>query len=331
MVNEGCDFFIADSWEEVERQKRVLDRERRRRKYISRFVHLVGREPHENEWGFSEYKMTELFKKEHKVLGPIGSFFLKLIRPFRYGEDAPMHDDRPKSKRSRFVSVDNFGESLQASSVRERNGQPTWHKSVQLWEDGPYWAETNIGAENPWNYGYYFWWGDTVGYNRVKDVWEATDGSVSGFSFEKDSMHTCGKDITALKQEGKITVDGILTMKYDATQVLWGGRWRMPTDQELRGLVNKCDWIWTTMNGVNGYVVRGRSDYTTASIFLPAAGIGYEDLLRNVGAEGYYWSSVPEPDDDGGSYGLFFHSAFYYTSYYNRRRGMSVRPVQEFH
>ena len=30
------------------------------------------------------------------------------------------------------------------------------HGKVQLWEDGPYWATTNIGAENPEDYGYYF-------------------------------------------------------------------------------------------------------------------------------------------------------------------------------
>ena len=58
------------------------------------------------------------------------------------------------------------------------------HKGVQLWKDGPYWAETNIGAENPWDYGYYFWWGDTIGYKRVKDAWVASDGSSSDFSFD---------------------------------------------------------------------------------------------------------------------------------------------------
>ena len=31
---------------------------------------------------------------------------------------------------------------------------------VQLWEDGPYWATTNIGAEKPEDAGYYFWWGE---------------------------------------------------------------------------------------------------------------------------------------------------------------------------
>ena len=34
---------------------------------------------------------------------------------------------------------------------------------VQLWEGGPYWADKNIGADNPWDYGLYFWWGDTKG------------------------------------------------------------------------------------------------------------------------------------------------------------------------
>ena len=54
---------------------------------------------------------------------------------------------------------------------------------VQLWEGGPYWATTNIGAENPEDYGYYFWWGDTVGYKRENDKWVASDGSSLSFSF----------------------------------------------------------------------------------------------------------------------------------------------------
>ena len=38
---------------------------------------------------------------------------------------------------------------------------------VQLWEGGPYWAECNVGASSPHEYGYYFWWGDTVGYTNT--------------------------------------------------------------------------------------------------------------------------------------------------------------------
>ena len=68
------------------------------------------------------------------------------------------------------------------------------HKKIQLWKNGPYWATTNIGAERPEDYGYYFWWGDTVGYKRVGNTWVASDGSASNFSFCRDNTPTCGKN-----------------------------------------------------------------------------------------------------------------------------------------
>ena len=57
------------------------------------------------------------------------------------------------------------------------------HEGVQLWEGGPYWATTNIGADKPEDAGLYFWWGDTVGYRRSGDAWVASDGSNRNFSF----------------------------------------------------------------------------------------------------------------------------------------------------
>ena len=47
---------------------------------------------------------------------------------------------------------------------------------VQLWENGPYWAECNVGAVNPEEYGYYFWWGDTIGYSANTNSATSTDG-----------------------------------------------------------------------------------------------------------------------------------------------------------
>ena len=55
------------------------------------------------------------------------------------------------------------------------------HEKVQLWEGGPYWATTNVGADNPGEYGYYFWRGDTVGDTSENNAWVATDGSSSNF------------------------------------------------------------------------------------------------------------------------------------------------------
>ena len=204
------------------------------------------------------------------------------------------------------------------------------HPKVQLWEGGPYWATTNIGAENPENYGYYFWWGDTIGYKRENNKWVATDGSSSNFSFGSSNTPTYNKGIATLKSEGWITADGVLTPEHDAAHVQWGGSWRMPTKQELSDLNSQCDWTWTTVDGVNGYVVRGRGAYSSASIFLPCAGDGGGTSLNDAGSYGYYWSSVPYSVSSSYSWSLYFDSSYHSSSYDSRLYGQPVRPVQGF-
>ena len=159
-------------------------------------------------------------------------------------------------------------------------------RKVQLWEGGPYWACKNIGAEESWESGYYFWWGDTVGYKRQGNVWVASDGSKSNFSFEDKDTPTYQKSITDLQREGWITSDNILAPEHDAAHAHWGGDWRMPTKQELDDLNEKCDWTRKEMNGVRGYVVRGRGSYSSAWIFLPCAGYGLGTSLYNAGSGG---------------------------------------------
>ncbi len=203
------------------------------------------------------------------------------------------------------------------------------HNKVQLWKDGPYWADTNIGAEKPWEYGYYFWWGDTVGYKRVNDAWVASDGSSSGFSFDAGNTLTYNKEISILLSEGWITSDTVLAPGHDAAHVQWGGEWRMPTCQELNDLKSKCDWTWAATNGVNGYIVRGRGDYSSASIFLPCAGGVRGTSFNGANSGGAYMSSVPASGYCG-SWRLYFYSSDHGTINDVRFVGYSVRPVQGF-
>jgi uncharacterized repeat protein (TIGR02543 family) len=205
------------------------------------------------------------------------------------------------------------------------------HEKVQLWEGGPYWATTNIGAEKPEDYGYYFWWGDTVGYKREGNKWVASDGSNSNFSFSLGNTPTINKSNSTLQSESWITADGVLAPEHDAAKKHWGGDWRMPTKQELQDLCNNCDWTWTTMNGVNGYIVRGKGDYSSKSIFLPCAGGGLGTSLSSTGSYGSYWSSVPRSDSDW-AWGLFTGSGSGSggVNYGGRYHGHSVRPLQGF-
>ena len=202
------------------------------------------------------------------------------------------------------------------------------HKKIQLWKDGPYWAETNIGAEKPWESGYYFWWGDTVGYKRVNDIWMASDGATSGFSFDESGTPTYGKDTSYLRAKGWVTIPYIvfvLAPEHDAAKVHWGGEWRIPRDDELDGLDNKCEWIWTTTNGVNGYIVRGKGTYASSCIFLPAAGYGCGTSLYTAGSHGGYWSSFPGSQNVASE--MLFDSKRHGTAFTLRRLGRTIRPV----
>ncbi len=208
----------------------------------------------------------------------------------------------------------------------------TTHNKVQLWKGGPYWADANIGAEKPEDYGYYFWWGDTVGYKRKNDAWVASDASNSNFSFDSGNTPTWRKSNSTLQDEGWITSEGVLSPAHDAAYIHWGGRWRMPTMQELDDLQSNCEWTWSNNNGVDGYVVRGKGEFSSSSIFLPEAGWGESDGLSTIGC-GYYWSSVPSARYDSRyAWGLnLYYSSQHSTDYSSHRYyGQTIRPVQGF-
>ena len=198
---------------------------------------------------------------------------------------------------------------------------------VQLWEGGPFWATRNIGAEKPEDSGYYFWWGDTVGYKWENEQWVASDGSVSGFSFEESNTPTYGKAPATLHSEGWTTSNDALVLEHDAAHVHLDDGWRIPTDQELEYLGN-CDWEETTKNGVNGYEVRGRGDYAANSIFLPSAGFGDGTSLNGSGWYCYCWSAVPFFSYESSKYLYVYMGNKVTSGGTGRYYGFPIRPVQ---
>ena len=217
------------------------------------------------------------------------------------------------------------------------------HDMVQLWEGGPYWATTNIGAEEPWDSGYYFWWGDTVGYTRSGGTWydrgsygvysnvtwvSSTGQQMSSSPFSSLSCPTAGKDNSALQSAGWIDSTTNLVAVHDAAHVHWGGDWRMPTSVEIQALVDNCTTTWITTNGVPGRLVTGKGAYANRSIFLPAVGDGDGSDLYGSGSSGHYWSSTP--DSSFSAWYLNFYSNYFGRYYYKRYYGQSVRPVRGF-
>ena len=93
---------------------------------------------------------------------------------------------------------------------------------VQLWGNGPYFAECNEGATKPEENGYCFWWGDTVGYKRnsSNNGWVSVkEGTTIKFSsFDATAGQTCGKTIDPLKTARHIDATTNLVARHDAAR-----------------------------------------------------------------------------------------------------------------
>lgn len=171
------------------------------------------------------------------------------------------------------------------------------------------WASCNVGAESPEDYGGYYAWGETT----------------TKSSYTSDNSVTYDLSISELESRGIIGSDGHLTAAYDAATANWGSPWRMPTLDEIKELLDRCTWSWTTQNGVKGYKVTGPNGN---SIFLPAAGYRFDTSLYDAGSYGYYWSVSPGGYSSEACSLLFFSNHPGWGCYY-RSYGRAVRPVSE--
>lgn len=175
------------------------------------------------------------------------------------------------------------------------------------------WACCNVGASSPEGYGGYYAWGET---EEKSDYSEYTYQYVRDLDGDGDYWDDLNNWINI--------GSNISGTQYDVAHVKWGGSWRMPTLNEIKELLNKCSWKWTTKNGVNGQLVTGPNGN---SIFLPAAGNRYGSSLDDVDKDGLYWSSAPNESSTYGAYFLYFDSARHGLEWDHRYIGLTIRPV----
>ncbi len=178
------------------------------------------------------------------------------------------------------------------------------------------WANMNVGAITPEDYGDYFAWGET----EPKKEYSWLNDKL-GLGTDYNSLFS--KYVTN-SSYGTVDNKTVLDPEDDAAHVNWGGSWRMPTDEECDELINNCTWTWTTENGVKGGKLTGPNG---KSIFLPAAGYRYDVDLVRAGSHGYYWSSSLDTDDPARAWFVYFYSGNVLRRSYQRWYGLSVRPV----
>lgn len=189
-------------------------------------------------------------------------------------------------------------ESKTTGEAERKDGEGTVKvKWVQLWENGPKWAEYNVGAKSVGEYGGYYCWGKTIDKDPNGDYYDGEENIQGG--------------------------------SHDTAKNLWGDNWQMATKEDFDALLANCDVQWTTnYNGTGkaGRVYTGKTEgYTENSVFFPAAGFYYDGEVLYAGSYGYYWSSTP----NGGSlaYSLGFYSSDQVVDDGSRYSGQSVRAV----
>ncbi|MBQ0143167.1 MAG: hypothetical protein KBT06_10325, partial [Prevotellaceae bacterium] len=124
------------------------------------------------------------------------------------------------------------------------------------------WAKMNVGASTITEMGDYFYWGDTI---------KIAEGN------NHDSYEN---------YYGRLK-DHIAKTKFDVAYKYSGKNWRMPTAEEFKELIEKCDWQVVTYNDTKGYLVVGpNKNY----IFLPFDGYYYKDKFYSFYDELMYWT-----------------------------------------
>ena len=183
------------------------------------------------------------------------------------------------------------------------------------------WATCNVGAPTPYDIGYYYAWGEIktkAEYTWIKYRFYAIKDKNNKIILSKYTY----KNYDGYTYDEKNTLD----MEDDVAHVLWGDNWRIPTADECSELIANCTWTWTSINGVNGYIVTSnRTGYTDRSIFLPAAGCKADDGLVGFGTSGSYMSDTIKSTYESLSLSFGTVNQNVHASY--RYIGQSVRPV----
>lgn len=120
-----------------------------------------------------------------------------------------------------------------------------------------FWASCNLGASKPEEYGKYYAWADTIGY-QIADKHNFIPSSTPyAYSPYGDS------DFSKYKSQNQV-----LESTDDAAHHTLGEPWCIPTKEQFEELINNCTTNVFNLNGVYGYKIIAKNGNW---IFIPAS------------------------------------------------------------
>lgn len=166
------------------------------------------------------------------------------------------------------------------------------------------WASCNLGASTPAGKGGYYAWGETS---------TKTEYSEKNYAYYKE-----GSGYTNIGEN-------IAGTQYDAATVNLGKDWRMPTQDEVQELCDKCTFTYGEVDGVKGYYATGKNGN---SIFLPCYGYKTGTWDRSED-QGYFWTGSINNDNSYFGVSLWLYNGEPSICHYaaSKYEGLLIRPV----
>ena len=184
---------------------------------------------------------------------------------------------------------------------------------------GTKWATCNVGADSETDYGLYFAWGETVGYSGITSKKQFGWGD---YKFSKSGSNKFTKyNGTDYKK--------VLDLEDDAAQANMGGKWHMPTVEQIRELKSNTISVWVTnynCSGVNGILFTSKSD-ASKKLFFPACGFLGNGISSYTCRFGYFSSSSIFSFDDCYNAVFGFNSDIATIIKCHRSFGQTIRGV----
>lgn len=188
------------------------------------------------------------------------------------------------------------------------------HEFVDLGlPSGLKWAKMNIGSTSLSDAGAFISWGET----EEKEIYTSQSYIAPGSKTE-----------TQLEELG-IIENRVLTQDHDAAYVVWGEKWRMPTENDFRELLKSTTAEWTEEFGIPGFKLTAKNGNF---IFFPLNGHKANEFKINRDYPyGRYWTANWT---DG--YGKSTSTSYEISEEYgfdktidNRFNGLCIRPVSK--
>ena len=185
------------------------------------------------------------------------------------------------------------------------------------------WASFNLGASSRTESGDYYGWGEFKATST--SGWTGGYRFVSGYSNNEPQFTKYNTKSTY----GPIDNNTVLDAVDDVVNVKLGGKWRMPTKEEMEELLTQCTWTWKAIDDVGGYSVQGSNG---KSIFIPLTGWKDGGQVK-LTDHGFYWTSSLYTDVPTAAHYLTFYKnslgSYREVKQAPRYYGLPIRPVQE--